>query len=186
MSGTTVQTMTAGTGWGEIQMLSPAGLTSNKASYNLLCGGNAAGIRARGAIQSASQATTCGTLAPRFTATGSITSRKAQTVTYHWALSDGRSTPPATMTFSGPGTQQTQTLLFAPEGNPSSGEAVIVVTSPVVATSAPMPYTLSCYMPLQLAASAAVSPANETISSAPRPRRSSLSQGRSPTTRPAR
>jgi serine/threonine-protein kinase len=165
VTGSTVQTMTAGTGWAEIQMLSPAELTSNKASYNLLCGGNAAGISAAGAIQSASQTTTCGTSAPTFTATGSITSRKAQTVTYYWALSDGRSTPPATMTFSGPGKQQAETLLFIPERNPSSGQAVLVVTSPAAATSAPMPYTLSCYVPLQLAASAAVSPANETLSS---------------------
>ena len=165
VTGSTVQTMTAGTGWAEIQMLSPAELTSNKASYNLLCGGNAAGISAAGAIQSASQTTTCGTSAPTFTATGSITSRKAQTVTYYWALSDGRSTPPATMTFSGPGKRQAETLLFTPERNPSSGQAVLVVTSPAAATSAPIPYTLSCYVPLRLAASAAVSPANETLSS---------------------
>ncbi len=167
--GSTVQTMTAGTGWAEIQMLSPTELTSNKASYTLLCGGNAAGISAAGAIQSASQTMACGTSAPRFTATGSITSRKAQKVTYYWSLSDGRSTPPATMTFSGPGKQRAETLLFTPEGNPSSGQAVLVVTSPVAATSAPVPYTLSCYTPLQLAASAAVSPANETLSSCTAP-----------------
>ena len=167
--GSTVQTMTAGTGWAEIQMLSPTELTSNKASYKLLCGGNAAAISAAGAIQSASQTMACGTPAPRFTATGSITSRKAQKVTYYWSLSDGRSTPPATMSFGGAGKQRAETLLFTPEGNPSSGEAVLVVTSPVAATSAPMPYTLSCYTPLQLAASAAVSPANETLSSCTAP-----------------
>jgi serine/threonine-protein kinase len=165
VTGSIVQTMTAGTGWAEIQMLSPAEVTSNKASYQLLCGGKAAGISAAGAIQSPSQTMACGTSPPRFTANGFITSRKAQTVTYHWALSDGRSTPPATMTFSGSGKQQAETLLFNPEGNPSSGDAVLVVTSPVAATSAPMPFTVSCYMPLQLAASAAVSPANETLSS---------------------
>jgi len=165
VTGSTVQTMAAGTGWAEIQMLSPAEVTSNKASYQLLCGGKAAGISAAGAIQSASQTMACGTSPPRFTATGFITSRKAQAVTYHWALSDGRSTPPATMTFSGSGKQQAETLLFNPQGNPSSGDAVLVVTSPVAATSAPMPYTVSCYMPLQLAASAAVSPASETLSS---------------------
>jgi hypothetical protein len=165
VTGSTVQTTTAGTGWAEIQLLSPAEVTSNKASYQLLCGGKAAGISAAGAIQSPSQTMACGTSPPRFTANGFITSRKAQTVTYHWALSDGRSTPPATMTFSGSGKQQAETLLFNPEENPSSGDAVLVVTSPVAATSAPMPYTVSCYMPLQLAASAAVSPANETLSS---------------------
>ncbi|MGH3250548.1 MAG: putative Ig domain-containing protein, partial [Trebonia sp.] len=163
--GSTVQTMAKGTGWAEIQMLSPAGVTSNRASYQLLCGGNAAEISAAGAMQSASQTVVCGTPAPRFTAKGSITSRNAQKVTYHWALSDGRSTPSATMTFSGAGEQQAETLLFTPEGSSSSGDAVLVVTSPVAATSAPMPYTLSCQLPLQLAASAAVSPANETVSS---------------------
>ena len=94
VTGSTVQAMTAGTGWAEVQMLSPAQVTSNKASYQLLCG-RAAEIGAAGAVQPASQTAACGAPAPRFTATGFITSRKAQTVTYHWALSDGRSTPPA-------------------------------------------------------------------------------------------
>ncbi|HVT69287.1 MAG TPA: putative Ig domain-containing protein, partial [Trebonia sp.] len=164
VTGSTVQAMTAGTGWAEVQMLSPAQVTSNKASYQLLCG-RAAGIGAAGAVQPASQTAACGAPAPRFTATGFITSRKAQTVTYHWALSDGRSTPPATMTFSGAGRQQAETLFFTPGGNPSSGAAVLVVTSPAAATSAPVPYTLSCYVPLRLAASAAVSPVSETLGS---------------------
>jgi serine/threonine-protein kinase len=163
--GSTVQTMTPGAGWGEIQMLSPTELTSNKASYQLLCGGNTAGISLAGAIQSPSKTMSCGAAAPNFTAQGYITSRKAQKVTYHWALSDGRSSPPQTMNFSGSGKQQAQTVMFTPEGDSSSGQAVLVVTSPVAMTSAPMAYSLSCYSPLQLGASAAVSPANETLSS---------------------
>jgi hypothetical protein len=75
VTGSIVQTMTAGTGWAEIQMLSPAEVTSNKASYQLLCGGKAAGISAAGAIQSPFQTMACGTSPPRFTANGFITSR---------------------------------------------------------------------------------------------------------------
>src|SRR3984957_11492403 len=147
VTGSTVQTTAAGTGWAQIQMLSPAEVTSNKVGYKLLCDSNTTGLTAAGSVQSASQTVACGTAAPTYTATGSITSRKAQTVSYHWALSDGRSTPTATMTFSGPGTQQAEPLQFTPEENPSSGEAVLVVTGPAAATSAPMPYTLSCHPP---------------------------------------
>jgi hypothetical protein len=165
VAGEIVKTETAGTGWAEIKMFSPAVQTSNKASYKLLCADSGAGISAVAAIQSASKAVTCGTPAPAFTATGSITSPKAQTVSYYWSLSDGRSTPPAALTFTSPGTLQAETLTFTPEGNPSSGEAELVVTSPVAAASAPVPYTLSCTVPLRLTASATVSPASQTLSS---------------------
>ena len=37
VTGATVHTRTAGTGWAEIQILSPAEVTSNKATYKLLC-----------------------------------------------------------------------------------------------------------------------------------------------------
>ncbi len=165
VTGETVKTETAGTGWAEIKLISPVAQTSNKASYKLLCADRAAGISAAAAIQSASKTVTCGTPTPTFTATGTVTSPKAQTVSYYWSLSDGRSTPPAALTFTSPGTLSAETLTFTPEGNPSSGEAVLVVTSPVAAASAPVPYTLSCDVPLQLAASATVSPASETLSS---------------------
>jgi hypothetical protein len=165
VTGETVKTETAGTGWGEIKMISPVAQTSNKASYKLLCADSEAGISAAAAIQSASKTVTCGTPTPTFTATGTITSPKAQTVSYYWSLSDGRSTPPAALSFTSPGTLSAETLTFTPEGNPSSGEAVLVVTGPVAAASAPVPYTLSCDVPLQLAASATVSPASETLTS---------------------
>ena len=41
-------------------------------------------------MQPAAKTVTCGTTPPTFTATGSITSHKAATVTYYWALSDGQ------------------------------------------------------------------------------------------------
>jgi serine/threonine-protein kinase len=164
VTGETVKAKTAGTGWAEVKMISPAAKTSNKASYKLLCAHGATGVSASAAVQPAAKTVTCGTPVPTFTATGTITSRKAQTVTYYWSLSDGRSTAPATMTFTRPGTRPAQALTITPQGDPASGEAVLVATSPV-AVSAPAPYTLSCDMPLHLAASAAVSPASATLAS---------------------
>jgi hypothetical protein len=164
VTGATVKTKKAGTGWAEIKMISPAAATSNKASYKLLCANAAAGVTAAAAVAPASKVVTCGTPPPTFTATGAITSRKAQTVSYYWSLSDGRTTPPTTMTFTRPGTLPAQALSITPQGDPSSGEAVLVVSRPV-AVSAPAPYTLSCNLPMHLAATASVSPASQTLAS---------------------
>jgi serine/threonine-protein kinase len=162
VTGETVATRKAGTGWGEIKMISPAASTSNKAGYRLLCASGAPGVSAAASIGPAAKTVTCGSPVPAFTAAGSITSPRAQTVTYYWSLSDGRATAPASMTFSKPGTLPAETLAITPQGDPSSGEAVLVVTSPVAA-SAPAPYTLSCNVPLHLAAPAAVSPASLSV-----------------------
>src|SRR6185437_3920379 len=162
VTGETVKTRKAGTGWAEIKMISPAATTSNKASYQLLCADGAAGVSAAAAIAPPAKTVTCGTPVPTFTATGTITSRKAQTVSYYWSLSDGRTTPPATMTFTRPGTLPAQALTITPQGDPSSGEAVLVVSRPV-AVSAPAPYTLLCNLPRRLAATASVSPASQTL-----------------------
>jgi hypothetical protein len=80
----------------------------------VLCAGSAAGVSAAAAVTPATGTATCGTPAPAFTATGSITSRKAQTVSYYWSLSDGRVTPSATMTFTRPGTLPAQPLTITP------------------------------------------------------------------------
>jgi serine/threonine-protein kinase len=162
VTGETVTTKAAGTGWAEIKMISPAATTSNKASYRLLCAGAATGVSAAAAVTPATTTVTCGTPAPAFTATGSVTSRKAQTVSYYWSLSDGRVTPPATLTFTRPGTLPAQPFTITPLGDPTSGEAVLVVSKPV-AVSAPAPYALSCDAPRSLAASVTVSPATETL-----------------------
>src|SRR6185437_13629838 len=163
VTGDTVKTRTAGTGWAEIKTISPAA-TSNKAAYRLLCTDGDAGVSATAAVTPASAAVTCGAPAPEFTATGSITSRKAQTVSYYWSLSDGRATAPATLTFTRPGTLPAQAFAVTPQGDPSSGEAVLVVSSPA-AVSAPAPYALSCTVPRHLAASATVSPASTKLGS---------------------
>ena len=90
VTGDTVSTKTASTGWGEIQMVNPAGKASNKASYKLLCASAAAGFSAVASVPpSTVNAGVCGTAPPAFTATGSVTSPKAAKVTYYWALSNG-------------------------------------------------------------------------------------------------
>jgi eukaryotic-like serine/threonine-protein kinase len=164
VTGETAKATRAGTGWAEIKMLSPASDTSNRASYKLLCADRAGGARATATVQPAAKTVTCGAPVPSFTASGSVSSSKAQTVTYYWSLSDGRSTPPASLTFAKPGTLPAAAVSITPQGDPSSGEAVLVVTSPVAA-SAPASYTLSCDVPLHLAAATTVSPAQVTLSS---------------------
>jgi eukaryotic-like serine/threonine-protein kinase len=167
VTGDVVKTKTAGTGWAEIRLLNASGKTlsaSNKASYKLLCATSAGGISATSAVAPATKNVVCGTTMPTFTATGTITSQKAETVTYYWALSDGQTSAPATVTFAGPGTIAAEPMTITPPTDPSSGEAVLVVTGPVAAASAPATYTLSCTAVTQtLAATANVSPATRTL-----------------------
>jgi eukaryotic-like serine/threonine-protein kinase len=145
VTGEIVRTAKAGAGWAEIKMVSPAGTTSNKATYKLLCNKSTAGqIITTASVQPKAKHVTCGTKPPAFTATGTITSRKAGTVTYYWALSDGQNSAPATLTFTAPGTKAVAPLTITPPGDPATGEAVLVVTSPAAATSSPATYTLSC------------------------------------------
>jgi len=164
-----VKTKTAGTGWAEIKMISPLAQTSDKATYKLLC--NTPGtsqISVSASVLVPSGTPNCGTAPPALTATGSITSAKAGKVTYYWAQSDGATTAPATLTFTGPGTMAAEPLTITPPGDPGSGNAVLVVTSPVAAASSPATYTLSCKTPVtppKLSATAAVSPANQTLTS---------------------
>jgi serine/threonine protein kinase len=165
VSGETVTTKTDGSGWAEIKMISPVAQTSNKATYKLMCG-STGGISASAFVQVPTGNVTCGTAPPKLTATGSITASKAEKVTYYWAQSDGQNSAPATLTFTGPGTAAVEPLTITPPGDPGSGEAVIVVTSPVAAASSPATYTLTCTTPkTALSATAAVSPASQTLTS---------------------
>jgi serine/threonine-protein kinase len=167
VTGEVVKTDKAGTGWAEIKLLNSGGKTlsaSNKAGYKLLCSSSAGGITPTAAVAPVTKSVVCGTTPPTFTATGTITSQKAETVTYYWALSDGQTSAPATLTFTGPGTMAAEPLTITPPTDPASGQAVLVVTSPVSAASAPATYTLSCTAVTQtLAATAAVSPATQTV-----------------------
>ncbi len=77
VSGGTVKTEKAGTGWAELKVVSPVTATSNKASYKLLCGGSAAGqISASASVQVPSATGSCPATPPTLTATGSITNAK--------------------------------------------------------------------------------------------------------------
>jgi hypothetical protein len=166
--GQVIKTRTAGGGWAAIKLVSPAAPLSKKVSYRLLCGPahNSDGITVTASVRPAAETVTCGTAPPAFTATGSITSHKAVTVTYYWALSDGQNSPPATLVFAAPGTMAVQPLTVTPQGDSATGEAVLVVTSPVVAASSPATFTLSCTPPPpgRASAFAQVSPATDTVS----------------------
>ena len=166
VQGETFKTTQAASGWGEIKLVNPAGEASNKASYKKLCAGSADGISVAASVASpATPHLTCGTAPPAFTASGSVTSKKAETVSYYWALSDGQTSAPATLTFTAPGTMAAESLSIAPTTSPASGEAVLVVTSPAAVASAPAAYNVSCIPPVvqNLTASATVSPASDSV-----------------------
>jgi serine/threonine protein kinase len=167
VSGETVKTKKAGTGWAELKVVSPVTATSNEATYQLMCGSSAAGqISASASVQVPAATGSCPATPPSLTATGAITNAKKGTVTYYWAQSDGLTSAPETLTFTGPGTLAVDPLTFTPASDPGSGNAVLVVTSPVAAASSPATYTLACNTPkLTLAATAAVSPASQTLTS---------------------
>jgi eukaryotic-like serine/threonine-protein kinase len=167
VSGETVKAEKASTGWAELTVVSPVKVTSNKASYRLLCNKGASQIGASASVQVPPSTTTCPATPPKLTATGSITDTKAGTVTYYWALSDGTNSAPATLTFAAPGTMAVAPLTITPPSDPGSGQAVLVVTSPVAAASAPATYTLACKAapPLALTATTSVSPASQTLKS---------------------
>jgi eukaryotic-like serine/threonine-protein kinase len=164
LTGDTVSTKTAGTGWGEIQLVNPAGKTSNKASYQLLCAGAVNGYSATASVQPATlNLGTCGPPSQSLTATGSITSPKAGTVTYYWALSDGLDSAPANITFTKAGTMAVKPTAITPAGQAEKGTAVLVVTEPVSAASKPAPYSVACDVAV-VSAAATVSPATQSVS----------------------
>ncbi len=145
VAGATVKSRTAGSGWGEIKMIAPVDRTSNEATFRLLCTGSSeGGVSARAIVSPTAMTGSCVTAGPAFTATGSITSPKADRVTYYWAQSDGANSAPATLTFTKPGTQAVEPLTISPPSVAGSGEVVLVVTSPATAASSPAMYTLTC------------------------------------------
>jgi len=168
VTGQTVASETAGSGWAELKVISPSALTSAKATYKLICG-DTGGITAKAAITPATRTASCATTPSAFTAAGSITVDKAETVTYYWAQSNGKNSAPQTLTFTGAGTQAAAPLTIASPKSSGSGEAVLVVTSPVAAASSPATYTLTCSAPkvttAALSAAASVSPASQSLTS---------------------
>jgi serine/threonine-protein kinase len=157
VSGGTVKASKAGSGWAEVKMLSPAAKTSNKATYKLLCSTGNSEIAVSASVQPSVQSvSSCAGTAPSLTASGSITSKKAGTVRYYWALADGQNSAAGTVTFTAPGTKAVPALAITPPALPASGDAVLVVTSPVAAASSPAAYTVSCKVPVTAAATPSV------------------------------
>jgi putative Ig domain-containing protein len=146
VAGATVKRKTAGGGWGEIKVISPVARTSDQASYKLLCG-STGGVSVTASVTPAAMTASCDRAVPAFTATGSVKSAKAETVTYYWARSDGKDSAPATLTFTAAGTKPVRPLAVTPTAASGSGEAVLVVTSPITTASAPAAYTLTCKAP---------------------------------------
>jgi tRNA A-37 threonylcarbamoyl transferase component Bud32 len=143
ISGGSVQAKTTSTGWAAIRIVSPAVLT-NKASYRLMCTAGSGTIALSADVTPTTRTVACGSAPPSFTLTGLISSTRAGTVTYHWALSDGATSPAATLTFTGPGTQAVQALTVTPPADTANGGGMLVVTSPGTATSNPADYSLTC------------------------------------------
>jgi serine/threonine-protein kinase len=172
VSGGTVSTKKASSGWGAIQILSAGGVLSNKATYKLACSVPAAGTIGLSAfVTPAAQTVACGSPTPGFTFSGLISDTKAGKVTYHWALSDGATSPAQTLAFSKGGTQAVQQLTVTPPADTASGAAMLVVTSPGMETSSPAFYSLTCAKAggtaappaLHLSAAAHASPAASVV-----------------------
>jgi eukaryotic-like serine/threonine-protein kinase len=144
ISGGSVQAKTTSTGWAAIQMVHPAAVLTNKATYRLTCTAGSPTIGLSAHVTPTTQTVACGSAPPSFTFAGLISSLRAGTVTYHWALSDGATSPSATLTFTGRGTQAAQSLKVTPPTDTANGGGMLVVTSPSMAASSPAYYTLTC------------------------------------------
>lgn len=166
VSGQTVVTSTAGDGWAQLKLLlNPGSITSEKATYRLLCSTANSDIAVSATVKPATQTvSSCSAQHPTLTATGTISSKNPGTVSYYWAMSDGEHTKPDTATFTSAGTQAADPLTFQ-AWVPASGNVKIVVTSPAVVTSKPAAYTVLC--PSQAAAGAPTPAASLLATSTP-------------------
>jgi len=137
----------AGTGWAELQIMTPAAQHSNKATYRLLCkkpGSQPGQVSAAAAVTPTARSVVCGSAPPFFTFTGSITATKAEKVSYYWALSDGATSGAATLTFGAPGTQAVPPFTVTPPADSATEAAELVVTSPVPAVSNTATFAVTC------------------------------------------
>jgi len=175
-----VTTSTAGDGWAQLKLLlNPGTKTSNQASYSLLCTSANSDITVSASIAPASLSySSCSAPHPTLTATGTITSKNAGTVSFYWAMSNGTKTTPVQLIFNKAGTQAANPLTF-PTWVPSSGDVVLVVTKPAVAASKPAAFKVTCPTPTY--ASPATSPAVKT-SASPSASKTSASPTTAPTT----
>jgi hypothetical protein len=143
-----VTTSTAGDGWAQLKvLLNPGTMTSDKATYQLLCSTANSDITVSAAVKPATlNFPSCSAPHPTLTATGTITSKNPGTVSFYWAMSNGEKTTPVQLTFNSPGTQAANPLTF-PAWVPASGNVVLVVTKPAVAASKPAAYKVTCGVP---------------------------------------
>jgi hypothetical protein len=155
VSGGTVTTNTAGDGWAQLKLLlHPGTMTSNKATYQLLCSTANSDIAVSATVKPAAlNFSSCSAPHPTLTVTGTITSKNAGTVSFYWAMSNGEKTTPVQLNFNSPGTQAANPLTF-PAWVPASGNVVLVVTKPAVAASKPAAYKVTCGTPDTTGASA--------------------------------
>jgi hypothetical protein len=174
VTGGTVTASRAGDGWAEIKVLTAEPQTSNQATYRLLCSTASSGVTLAASVRPGSQTVfSCAAAAPKLTAIGSIKTKKAESVSYYWALADGQNSGTRTVTFNRPGTKILPPLNITPRALPASGEAVLVVTKPVAAASKPAKYTVSCTAPISITPTApALAPSS---TSGPSPSRSTPS-----------
>jgi hypothetical protein len=148
VSGGTVTTNTAGDGWAQLKLLlHPGTMTSNKATYQLLCSTANSDIAVSATVKPAAlNFSSCSAPHPTLTVTGTITSKNAGTVSFYWAMSNGEKTTPVQLIFNSAGTQAANPLTF-PAWVPASGNVVLVVTKPAVAASKPAVYKVTCGTP---------------------------------------
>ena len=165
--GGTVATSTAGDGWAQLRLLlNPGTMVSDKATYQLLCSTANSDIAVSATVKPAAQTySSCSAPHPTLTATGTITSKNAGTVSYYWAMSDGERTKPDSATFAAGGTQAADALTFQ-AWVPATGDVILVVTSPAVTASKPAAYKVSCGPAAVAAASAAAATQGSVKSSA--------------------
>jgi eukaryotic-like serine/threonine-protein kinase len=171
VSGGTVTTSTAGNGWAQLKLLlHPGTMTSGKATYQLLCSTANSDIAVSATVKPAAlNFSSCSAPHPTLTATGTITSKNAGTVSFYWAMSNGEKTTPVQLNFNSAGTQAANPLTF-PAWVPASGDVVLVVTKPAVAASKPAAYKVTCGTPdVAGATTPATSPAATRGSAKPSP-----------------
>jgi hypothetical protein len=147
VTGPTIKAAKTSSGWARLETTSPDAVASNKAAYQLTClghGHKAGGISAAATVTPVTSAIKCTATPTTFNFAGSITSTRKVTVTYHWAFSNGTTSPVYTMKFNGKGTQAVVPATFKPPAHKYTGSASIIVTSPVSASSNTAAFTLSC------------------------------------------
>jgi serine/threonine-protein kinase len=138
---------------------SPVTETSAAAGYSVSCtttqgtppvtgtspppGHAAVTLTAAAHVSPGTDAIACGTAAPAFAFSGSITASRATTVTYYWKLPSGNSAP-RTLAFTRAGTLAVAPASYTPAGDTASGSGTIVITSPAAVASPAASFTLTC------------------------------------------